>query len=49
MEIISLTPRFNAVNRARAKEKPVKRFFSARTLCTRLKPGVNDQNFTKQR
>jgi hypothetical protein len=27
IEIISLTPRFNAVNRERAKEKPFKRFF----------------------
>jgi hypothetical protein len=29
VEIISLTPRFNAVNHERAREKPFKRFFSA--------------------
>jgi hypothetical protein len=27
VEIISLTPRFNAVNHKRTKEKPFKRFF----------------------
>jgi hypothetical protein len=27
VEIISLTPRFNAVNHERTKEKPFKRFF----------------------
>jgi hypothetical protein len=33
VEIISLTPRFNAVNHERAQEKPFKRFFSLRTPC----------------
>ncbi len=42
VEIISLTPRFNAVACKRANEKPFKRFFSARTFRTRLKPGVNE-------
>jgi hypothetical protein len=32
VEIISLTPRFNAVNLERAQEKPFKRFF----LCAHL-------------
>jgi hypothetical protein len=48
VEIISLTPRFNAVKHERAREKPFKRFFSSRTFLTRLKPGVNEKLSTKQ-
>jgi hypothetical protein len=47
VEIISLTPRFNAVNHERAQEKPFKRFFSSRAFHTRLKPGVNEKLSTK--
>jgi len=43
-----LTPRFNAVNHERAQEKPFKRFFSARTFNTRLKPDVNEKFSAKQ-
>jgi hypothetical protein len=48
VEIISLTPRFNAVNHERTKEKPFKRFFSSHTFRTRLKPGVNEKISTQQ-
>jgi hypothetical protein len=48
VEIISLTPRFNAVNLERAQAKPFKRFFYAHTFRTRLKPGVNEKFSTKQ-
>jgi hypothetical protein len=48
LEIISLTPRFNAVNHAHVQEKPFKRFFSAHRLHTRLKPGVNEKFSARQ-
>jgi hypothetical protein len=48
VEIISLTPRFNAVNQDLRKKKPFKRFFLLHAFCTRLKPGVNEKFSTKQ-
>ncbi|HEY5044161.1 MAG TPA: hypothetical protein VIK53_19495 [Verrucomicrobiae bacterium] len=48
VEIISLTPRFNAVEAGSEKEKPFKRFFSASAFNTRLKQGVNEKFSTRQ-
>lgn len=42
--IVSLTPRFNAVNRECADIKPFKRFSFQRAFLTRLKPGANETN-----
>jgi hypothetical protein len=48
VEIISLTPRFNAVKHERTQKNRLNGLFSSRTLRPRLKPGVNEKFSTKQ-
>jgi hypothetical protein len=49
VEIISLTPRFNAVNMKVKTKKRLNGFSLHAPFCTRLKPGVNKKLSTKQK